>query len=140
MIAKRNARQQEFVFLDLPGKEFRYHPVIREDFTKSRYLEKVLHALTEAKPKSYEELVSIKGVGPKTVRALALVGEVIYGARASYEDPARYSFAHGGKDATPYPVDRQTYDKTIDTFKQVVGKTNLDFSEKRKIISRLESR
>ena len=55
----------------------------------------------------------MKGVGPKTVRALALVGEVIYGAAPSYEDPARYSFAHGGKDATPYPVDRVTYDQTI---------------------------
>lgn len=55
-----------------------------------------------------QALAGIKGVGPKTVRALALVGEVVFGARPSYEDPARYGFAHGGKDATPYPVDRPT--------------------------------
>jgi len=49
---------------------------------------------------------------------LALVAEVIYGAKPSYEDPARYSFAHGGKDATPYPVDRETYDQTIEKLKK----------------------
>ncbi len=49
-----------------------------------------------------------EGVGAKTLRALALTSELIYGARASQSDPARYSFAHGGKDGTPYPVDRQT--------------------------------
>lgn len=132
--------QQEFVFLDLPGREFKYHPVVKEDFAKSKYLEKVLAALTDIKPKRYEDLVAAKGVGPKTVRALALVGEVIYGAPASYKDPARYSFAHGGKDATPYPVDRPTYDQTIETFKRVVGKTRLPFSEKRDIVHRLELR
>ncbi len=138
MLAVKNERQQELVFLDLPGREFRTHPVVKEDFAKSRYLDKVLGALTEIKPKSYKDLVAVRGVGPKTVRALALVGEVIYGAPASYEDPARYSFAHGGKDATPYPVDRRTYDKTIETFKHVVGRTKLDLSEKKKIVARLE--
>ena len=62
-------------------------------------------------------LLAQPGVGPKTIRALALVAEVIYGAKPSYEDPARYSFAHGGKDATPYPVDRDTYDRTIATIR-----------------------
>ena len=77
--------------------------MIYDDFSKSKYLEKVLATVADQKPKTYEALVAMKGVGPKTVRALALVGEVIYGAAPSYEDPARYSFAHGGKDATPYP-------------------------------------
>ncbi|HZZ99153.1 MAG TPA: DUF763 domain-containing protein, partial [Candidatus Paceibacterota bacterium] len=106
-------------------------------FAKSKYLEKVLQALVDAKPKSYEDLVAVKGVGPKTVRALALVGEVIYGAPVSYRDPARYSFAHGGKDATPYPVDRPNYDRTIETFRKAVGRARIDQTEKRKIISRL---
>jgi len=74
------------------------------------------------------------GVGPKTVRALALVAEVIYGAKPSYEDPARYSFAHGGKDATPYPVDRVTYDKTINLINQLVLKTKLPPRVKDKMI------
>jgi len=52
-------------------------------------------------------------VGPKTIRALSLVAEIVYGAPPSYEDPARYTFAVGGKDGTPFPVDRATYDRMI---------------------------
>lgn len=109
--------QQRLKFLNLENKEYTYHPVITEDFSKSKYLEKILWQLCERQPENYEKLVAEKGVGPKTVRALALVAEVIYGAQPSYQDPARYSFAHGGKDATPYPVDRTTYDQTIERLK-----------------------
>jgi len=83
-------------------------------------------------------LVSLKGVGPKTIRALALTAEVIYGAKPSYEDPARYSFAHGGKDAIPYPVDRSTYDQTIRTLRELVNKMKLGYYEKNKIMERLK--
>jgi hypothetical protein len=126
--------------LNLETREFKTHPVVREDFSKSKYLEKVLAAVTDAKPKTYEQLVAMPGVGPKTVRALALVGEVIYGAAPSYEDPARYSFAHGGKDATPYPVDRKTYDETIAMLSSAVQRTNLPHEEKRKAVNRLHDR
>jgi hypothetical protein len=71
------------------------------------------------------------------MRALALVGEMIYGAEPSYEDPARYSFAFGGKDATPYPVDRLTYDQTICILKKAVEKTKLSKFEKNRIQLRL---
>jgi hypothetical protein len=123
--------------LNLETREFKSHPVVTEDFSKSKYLEKVLAAVTDAKPKTYEELVALPGVGPKTVRALALVGEVIYGAAPSYEDPARYSFAHGGKDATPYPVDRKTYDETIMMLASAVNKTKIPPNEKNQALSRL---
>jgi hypothetical protein len=65
------------------------------------------------------------------------VGEVIYGAAPSYEDPARYSFAHGGKDATPYPVDRKTYDETIMMLASAVNKTKIPPNEKNQALSRL---
>jgi hypothetical protein len=110
----------QLTLLNLEHREFRYHPVIFESFHKSRYLEKILWKLCDRRPGSYEKLLAVEGVGPKTIRALALVAEVIYGARPSYEDPARYSFAFGGKDATPYPVDKPTYDKTIDIMRRVV--------------------
>ena len=116
MIKFKN-KNQELTLLNLENKEYKYHPVVKENFFKNKYLEKILFELTERKPKSYEELLSLYGVGPKTIRALALVSEVIYGAKPSYEDPARYGFAFGGKDATPYPVDRLTYDKAIDMLK-----------------------
>jgi len=105
--------KQQLTLLNLENKEFHWHPVVTEDFSKSKYLEKILWRLCDQKPGNYEKLLATEGVGPKTIRALALVAEVIYGAKPSYEDPARYSFAHGGKDATPYPVDRPTYDQTI---------------------------
>jgi len=116
--AKASAgEKQQLKLLFLKNKEFYWHPVVTENFSKSKYLEKILWRLCDQKPKNYEKLLATPGVGPKTIRALALVSEVIYGAKPSYEDPARYSFAHGGKDATPYPVDRPTYDKSIELLK-----------------------
>ncbi len=128
---------QQMTFLKLEDIEFKTHPVIYEDFSRSRYLEKILHLLCDLKPVNYEKLLATRGVGPKTVRALALVGEVIYGAEPSYKDPARYSFAHGGKDGTPYWVDRQTYDKTISILAQAVRKSRIGDCEKDKAIKRL---
>jgi len=130
-------KQKRFTFLHLENKEFFWHPVLSEDFSKSRYLDKILFQVCQQKPKSYEELLSLKGVGPKTIRALSLVSEVIYGAKPSYEDPARYSFAHGGKDGTPYFVDRATYDTTIDFFQKLIQKMKIPFSEKRRAIQRI---
>ncbi len=77
------------------------------------------------------------GVWLKTIRALALVAEVIYGIKPSYEDPARYSFAHGGKDGTPYLIDRATYEKTIMTLTRAVNLSKISPYEKDKAISRL---
>lgn len=114
--------QKRLKLLNLQNQEFTWHPVTNEDFSKSKYLEKILWRLCDQKPENYEKLLATEGVGPKTIRALALVAEVIYGARPSYQDPARYSFAHGGKDATPYPVDRKTYDQTIEKLKSFIGK------------------
>ncbi|MBX4189896.1 DUF763 domain-containing protein [Candidatus Parcubacteria bacterium] len=136
-MAKVQAGQEQLTFMELAHREFHSHPVMNENFAKSKYLDKIFQILCEVKPKGYESLVSMEGVGPKTIRALSLVSEVIYGAPASYKDPARYSFAHGGKDATPYMVDRPTYDRTIATFRDVIGKSKLDLTDKRKILQRL---
>jgi len=103
----------QLTLLNLENGELSYHPVVEEDFARSKYLEKILYRLCERKPENYAALLASYGVGPKTVRALALVSEIIYGAKPSYEDPARYSFAFGGKDGTPYPVDRTTYDRAL---------------------------
>jgi len=128
---------QTLTLLNLENREFVWHPVVTEDFSKSKYLEKILYKVCETKPENYERLVSLEGVGPKTVRALSLVSEVIYGAKPSYQDPARYSFAHGGKDATPYPIDRPTYDSTISFFQKIIEKLKIPLSEKRKLENRL---
>ena len=130
-------KNHELTKMNLTNLDFKTHPVLLEDFSKSRYLQKILYEVSEIKPKSYEKLLSLKGVGPKTIRALALTAEVIYGAKPSYEDPARYSFAHGGKDFIPYPVDRPTYDQTIRILRELASKMKVSYSEKNKIIRRL---
>ncbi|MGB9023311.1 MAG: DUF763 domain-containing protein [Candidatus Bathyarchaeia archaeon] len=96
-----------------------------------------LHRAYEIQPESYEELVAIRGIGPKAVRALALVSELIYGASASWRDPAKYSFAHGGKDGIPYPVDRRTYDKTIEIIENAALSANIGQNEKIDAVRRL---
>ena len=128
----------QLTLLELSPTEFSFHPVVLENFLTNRYLEKILAKLCFEKPESYEKLLATEGVGPKTIRALSLVAEVIYGAKPSYEDPARYSFAFGGKDGTPYPIERKTYDQTIEFFKKVISKTRLSFYEKKRLISKLE--
>lgn len=127
----------QMTLLNLENTEFKVHPVLEENFWESRYLERMLLKLVSDKPGSYENLLATKGVGAKTVRALSLVSEVIYGAPASYMDPARYSFAHGGKDCTPYPVDRPTYDQTIEILSNAVRKTSLNPTDKTKALQRL---
>lgn len=140
-MADLQTKNGQLKLLHLDDTEFHWYPkILNEDFSKSKYLEKILWELCDRKPENYEKLLSQKGVGPKTIRALALVSELIYGAKPSYEDPARYSFAHGGKDSTPYPVDRPTYDRTIYLMREYVKKTRLPISEKERAISALGGR
>jgi hypothetical protein len=73
----------------------------------------VFRRLYNIQPKNYEQLISISGVGPGAIRALSLIGEIIFGTTASWQDPVKYNFAHGGKDGVPYPIARKTYDKSI---------------------------
>lgn len=123
--------------LDLPGIEFHNHPV--EDEFLHPQLRKTISKVVVAKPNSFERLLMTPGVGPRTIRALSLVSEVIYGAKPSYEDPARYSFSFGGKDGTPYPVDRMTYDRTLSVLEKAVSKSNLYFREKDETLRKIES-
>ena len=76
-------------------------------------------------------------MGPKKIRALALVSDLIYGANPSWQDPARYSFAHGGKDGYPYPVDRETYDQTITVLRYAIEGAKIDQKEQYRAIKRL---
>ena len=110
---------------------------VRPEDVNPRYLSKILLRTYEEAPKTYEQLLAIEGVGPKTLRALALVSELIYGAQASTRDPARFSFAHGGKDGTPYPVDRATYDRTIAILHKAVDHAAVDRTDKVNAFKRL---
>ena len=123
---------QHLPLLEMP----RRHEVGTNDINP-KYLQKILLRTYEKAPADFEALLSIEGVGAKTLRALALTSELIYGTRASQKDPARYSFAHGGKDGTPYPVDRATYDKTIEVMHGALNSAKIDRSEKVRAFRRL---
>jgi hypothetical protein len=89
-----------------------------------------LARLYEFQPSNYEELLSVKGVGPATVRGLALVAELVYGEEPSWEDPVKFSFAYGGKDGVPYPVDRKAMDESIEILRQTVQESRVGEKEK----------
>jgi uncharacterized protein len=114
----------------------RRHQVSVQD-VNTRYLKKILVQTYEAAPADYESLLAVPGVGAKTLRALALVSELIYGTKPSFRDPARFSFAHGGKDGTPFPVDRTTYENTVQVLHSALDRARVDHSDKRDALRRL---
>lgn len=114
----------------------RRHAVLLSDVNPV-YLEKILLKTYERAPEDFETLLGMQGVGGRTLRALALVSEIIYGTPASTRDPARFSFAHGGKDGFPYPVDTGTYDKTVEVLRAAVNRAGIARSERVQALKRL---
>ncbi len=129
-------RSKNLTEMELYDKEFHWHKVVEEKFDLKR-LEKTIFLANEQKPEDFEKLLSLKGIGPKTIRALSLVSEIIYGAKPSYEDPARYTFSVGGKDGTPYFVDRPTYDKTLEIMEKGIKNSLISLKEKTEAQRRL---
>jgi len=125
----RQKRLPNFAEMELNNVEFHWHPVVQEKFDLKR-LEKTVFFAKEQSPQNFEQLLSLKGVGPKTIRALSLVSEIIYGAKPSYEDPARYSFSVGGKDGTPFFVERNIYDKLLNIMEKGIKKSKISIREK----------
>ena len=112
-----------------------HHEVLDMDLSDREF--KVLKNAYEIQPENYKELISLKGIGPKKIRALALISDLVYGEKASWEDPVKYSFAHGGKDGFPYPVDKEVYDHSIETIKDALDQAKLDKKDKLDAIKRL---
>jgi len=118
--------------LDLPAA----HPVTRGQIGAEN-LHRILLKTYERRPADFEALLGTAGVGAKTLRALALLSELLYGAKPSFRDPARFSFAHGGKDGHPYPVDRELYDRSIEFLREVVNAARIGDHEKKRAFGRL---
>ena len=93
----------------------------------------------EAALREFSEFLLLKGMGPRTLQALALVAEVVYGAPVRFTDPARFSFAHGGKDGHPFPVLTGVYDRVIEELDILVGRMKADRSEKRASLQKLRA-
>ncbi|WP_028842865.1 DUF763 domain-containing protein [Thermodesulfovibrio yellowstonii] len=118
--------------LELPQR----HSIIINDINP-RNLYKIFLMTYEKQPDNFESLLEIKGLGAKALRAIALTSEIIYGTPIIFKDPARFSFAHGGKDRIPYPVDRKLYDKTIDVMKKAIEDAKIGRIEKLSALRRI---
>jgi len=129
---KPEQMMQEIQQLIMPTR----HEVRAEDIDLRR-LGSVLWVAHEAQLEDFEELVLLEGVGPRTMQSLALVSEVIYGTPSRFKDPARFSFAHGGKDGHPFPVPVNVYDETIHTLQTAVQKAKIDNGEKQTALKKL---
>ncbi|HIC8807194.1 DUF763 domain-containing protein [Elizabethkingia anophelis] len=123
---------QDFARLILPE----HHDVRATDVDLKR-LGALLYVTREQQPQTFEDLLMLEGVGPRTMQSLALVSEVIHGAPSRFKDPARFSFAHGGKDGHPFPVPVKIYDESIQILQKGIEKSKLGNSDKLNSISKL---
>ncbi|MHA4844908.1 DUF763 domain-containing protein [Flavitalea antarctica] len=123
---------KDFTRLIMPS----HHDVQEQDVNLKR-LGSVLWLAHDQQPADFEELLLLKGVGPRTLQSLALVSEVIHGTPSRFKDPARFSFAHGGKDGHPFPVPVNVYDETINVLQNAVEKARIGVTEKNEAIKKL---
>jgi hypothetical protein len=124
--------------LSLPHLVMPAHHDVRANDVVAPRLRASLAAAAERGPADFSELLLVPGVGARTVRALAMVAEVVHGAPCRFSDPARFSFAHGGKDRHPFPVPLHVYDKTIEVLKAAVHGARLGNDEKLGAVRRLD--
>src|SRR5262249_359429 len=124
--------------LSLPHLDMPAHHDVRAENISLKRLHGNIAAAIENGPEDFPELLLTPGVGARTVRALAMVAEVIHGAPHRFADPARFSLAHGGKDRHPFPVPIKVYDETIRVLKTAVQKAHLGQSEELSAIKRLD--
>jgi hypothetical protein len=122
----------EIRHLKMPG----HHDVKAKDVDLKR-LGAMLWLTQEKQPRDFESLLLLEGMGPRTLQSMALVSEVIYGTPSRFEDPARFSFAHGGKDGHPFPVPVKIYDETISALSRAVQKAKVGQSDKLQAIRKL---
>jgi hypothetical protein len=113
------------------------HHEVRATNVDLKRLGAVLAVAYERDLHDFAELLLVEKLGPRTLQSLALVAEVVHGAPSRFDDPARFSFAHGGKDGTPFPVDRATYDQTIEVLGRALDRAKLDRAEKVRAFRRL---
>jgi hypothetical protein len=123
----------------LPHLVMPEHHDVRPKDVMLRRLHGALTAAADAGPKDFADLLLVPGVGARTVRSLALVAEVVHGAPCRFNDPARFSLAHGGKDRHPFPVPIKVYDQTIAVLKSAVAKAKLGNDDRLEALRRLDA-
>ncbi len=148
-LVARAARSTRQGLLDLmhedPGKVLKeamhlhmpsHHEVTSSDVDLKR-LGAILYAAHHSDHPDFESLLLTQGLGPRTLQSLALVSEVIYGTPIRFSDPARYAFAHGGKDGHPFPVPLKVYDQTISFLNRVVSSAKIEHTDQKQALQKL---
>ncbi len=115
-----------------------HHDVRAEDVDLKR-LGAVLATAYASPSENFDSLLLTPGLGARTLQSLTLVSEVIYGTPARFTDPARFSFAHGGKDGHPFPVPTRIYDESIRILGDAIEKSKLGYNDKSDCLKRLSS-
>ena len=123
----------------LPHLQMPAHHDVRASDVVLRRLHGALAAAAERGPRDFSDVLLTPGVGARTLEALALVAEVVHGAPCRFSDPARFSLAHGGKDAHPFPVPLDVYDETIRVLKRAVERAKLGNADRLHAIRRLDA-
>ncbi|QKJ29944.1 DUF763 domain-containing protein [Mucilaginibacter mali] len=131
---KPDVMLNEIRHLSMPA----HHDVRSKDVDLKR-LGAVLWLAQEKRPADFEDLLLLEGLGPRTLQSLTLVSEVIYGTPSRFKDPARFSFAHGGKDGHPFPVPTKVYDETLATLHTAIHKAKMGNSDKTEAIKKLHT-
>ncbi len=106
------------------------HHEVREEDVNLKRLGAALLLAHETNVSDMESLLLLEGVGPRTLQSLTLVSEVIHGTPSRFSDPARFSFAHGGKDGHPFPVPTSVYDETVEVFDKAIRQARLGDKER----------
>lgn len=129
---KLTSQLQRLKNLELP----RRHQLFLEHLSPAS-VGRVLLKTYERQPEDFAALLEMPGVGARTLRALALISELVHGTSLSWEDPAHFGFAHGGKDGYPYPVDRATYDRSIEIMERAIKRLRQGIREREEALRRL---
>lgn len=136
-ILEMSAEIPERMIAEIKKIKMPAHHDVRQKDVDIKRLGAVLALAQELPTHDFESLLLLKGMGPRTLQSLTLVSEVIYGTESRFTDPARFSFAHGGKDGHPFPVPTKTYDESIGLLRTAVDQAKIDRSDKIKAIRSL---
>lgn len=127
----------EKILDEVPRMELASYCGVKEKDINLKRLGSVLWLAQENEVQQFDELLLLKGLGPRTLQSLTLVSEVIHGTPSRFSDPARFSFAHGSKGGKPFPVPTKVYDEVIETLRKSVSQAKIGVNDKNKAIKKL---
>jgi len=136
MVALTNEKPSEIIKAMKSAEMPNRHDVRKRDINTAR-LASVLDLAYNREIETFDDLVDMHGVGPRTLKALAMASEVIHGDATRFEDPARFAFAVGGKDGRPHPIDTKSYDETVSMLQDSIDKSKMGDKDKSDGLKRL---